>query len=102
MCAAPGGKATALAAKGATVVAADLRPQRVGLIADNAQRLGYGSNQLSVVAADGSSPPFAPGQFDAVLLDAPAPGWGRSDGDLTRVGGCNPLTSRCWVHCSNR
>ena len=76
MCAAPGGKATALAAKGATVVAADLRPQRAGLIADNAQRLGYGSDQLSVVAADGISPPFAPGQFDAVLLDAPCSGLG--------------------------
>ena len=76
MCAAPGGKATALAAKGATVVAADLRPQRAGLIADNAQRLGYGSGQLPVVAADGSSPPFRPGQFDAVLLDAPCSGLG--------------------------
>ena len=76
MCAAPGGKATALAAKSATVVAADLRPQRASLIADNAQRLGYGGGRLSVVAADGSSPPFTPGQFDAVLLDAPCSGLG--------------------------
>lgn len=76
MCAAPGGKATALAAKGATVVAADLRPRRAGLIADNARRLGYHRDQLLVIAADGSSPPFAPGQFDAVLLDAPCSGLG--------------------------
>ena len=76
MCAAPGGKATALAVKGAAVVAADLRLQRAGLIADNAQRLGYDSDQLSVVTADGNSPPFTSGQFDAVLLDAPCSGLG--------------------------
>ena len=35
LCAAPGGKATRLAGTGATVVAADLRPARVGLIAAN-------------------------------------------------------------------
>ena len=39
LCAAPGGKATALAATGATVMAVDLRPGRVGLIAANVDRL---------------------------------------------------------------
>ncbi len=38
-CAAPGGKATAIAATGAFVVAADLQPQRVGLIVANVSRL---------------------------------------------------------------
>ena len=76
LCAAPGGKATALAAAGATVVAADLRTQRAGLIAENAQRLGFSSDQLSVIAADGTLPPFAGSQFDAVLLDAPCSGLG--------------------------
>jgi len=37
VCAAPGGKATALAADGARVIAADLRPKRVRLIATNAR-----------------------------------------------------------------
>jgi 16S rRNA C967 or C1407 C5-methylase (RsmB/RsmF family) len=39
VCAAPGGKATAMAAAGAFVVAADLRPGRAGLIRANADRL---------------------------------------------------------------
>ena len=76
ICAAPGGKATALAGEGATVVAADLRTQRAGLIAENASRLGFFGSQLSVLAADGTLPPFANDSFDAVLLDAPCSGLG--------------------------
>ena len=76
ICAAPGGKATALAGEGATVVAADLRTQRAGLIAENASRLGFLGSQLSVLAADGTLPPFANNSFDAVLLDAPCSGLG--------------------------
>ena len=76
ICAAPGGKATALAGEGATVVAADLRTQRAGLIAENASRLGFFGSQLSVLAADGTLPPFANNSFDAVLLDAPCSGLG--------------------------
>lgn len=76
LCAAPGGKATALASAGATVIAADLRTQRAGLIAENAHRLGIPNDRLSVIAADGTLPPFADGQFDAVLLDAPCSGLG--------------------------
>ena len=72
-CAAPGGKATALAATGADVVAADVRPSRVSLIASNATRLGA---RLGVVAADATRPPFTPGVFDAVLVDAPCSGLG--------------------------
>lgn len=76
ICAAPGGKATALAGEGASVVAADLRTQRAGLIAENASRLGFFGSQLSVLAADGTLPPFANNSFDAVLLDAPCSGLG--------------------------
>ena len=73
LCAAPGGKATAMAAAGASVVAADLRPSRLGLVADNAERLGH---DMALVAADGRLPPFRPGAFDRVLLDAPCSGLG--------------------------
>ena len=74
LCAAPGGKATALLATGAWVVAADLRPSRVGLIKANAARLGDGP--LAPLAADGRHPPFRPGSFDRVLVDAPCSGLG--------------------------
>ena len=73
MCAAPGGKATAMAADGATVIAAELRWHRLALIAENADRLGY---NIALVAADGTAPPFAPSSFDRVLLDAPCSGLG--------------------------
>ena len=73
LCAAPGGKATALAAAGAVVVAADLRLARLGLVAQNADRLGHA---VALVAADGRTPPFRPGSFDRVLVDAPCSGLG--------------------------
>jgi 16S rRNA (cytosine967-C5)-methyltransferase len=73
MCAAPGGKATAMAGTGAQVVAADLRVGRARLVQDNASMLGL---ELPVVAADGLAVPFRPGSFDAVLLDAPCSGLG--------------------------
>jgi len=73
MCAAPGGKATAMAGNGAFVVAADLQPHRAALIVQNAHRLGY---HVPVVVADGSAPPFAPHSFDRVLIDAPCSGLG--------------------------
>ena len=73
LCAAPGGKATALAAAGASVVAADLRPARLGLVAQNVDRLGHA---VALVAADGRTPPFRPGSFDRVLVDAPCSGLG--------------------------
>lgn len=73
LCAAPGGKATAMARSGATVIAADVRPSRVTLLAGNTRRLG---GQVGLVAADGTRPPFRPGSFDRVLLDAPCSGLG--------------------------
>jgi 16S rRNA (cytosine967-C5)-methyltransferase len=73
LCAAPGGKATALAATGAWVVAADVRPNRVALIRRNAQRL---DTPLALVTAEGTAPPWRPASFDAVLVDAPCSGLG--------------------------
>lgn len=74
LCAAPGGKATALAATGAWVVAADLQAQRVGLIRRNVERLG--AEGVHPVVADAAHPPFREGVADRVLLDAPCSGLG--------------------------
>ena len=76
LCAAPGGKAIALAGDGATVVAADVRPSRVGLVAENVARVGTGDGRVLPVAADGRRPALRPGTFDRVLLDAPCSGLG--------------------------
>ena len=73
LCAAPGGKATALATSGATVIASDRLVGRARLVAENSARLDAG---LSIVTADGTAPPFRPSVFDAVLLDAPCSGLG--------------------------
>jgi 16S rRNA (cytosine967-C5)-methyltransferase len=73
VCAAPGGKATGMAADGAFVVAADIAPARVGLITANVARLG---SAVAAVVADGTRAPFVAGGFDRVLLDAPCSGLG--------------------------
>jgi 16S rRNA (cytosine967-C5)-methyltransferase len=78
LCAAPGGKATAmagggLAGVGATVIANDQRFGRARMVQDNVRTLGL---ELPVVTGDGTAPPFRPASFDAVLLDAPCSGLG--------------------------
>jgi 16S rRNA (cytosine967-C5)-methyltransferase len=65
MCAAPGGKATAMASSGAEVIGADLQLHRARLI-----------QEVPVVVGDACAPPFAPGTFDKVLVDAPCSGLG--------------------------
>ena len=72
-CAAPGGKSTAMAATGAHVVAADVRANRVALLARNAERLGL---EIETVVADATDPVWPPSSFDAVLVDAPCSGLG--------------------------
>lgn len=72
LCAAPGGKATLLAATGAHVLAADIRKSRVGLITANVRP----EHPMSVLAADAARPPLRPGSLDRVLIDAPCSGLG--------------------------
>lgn len=67
-CAAPGGKAIGLAARGARVTAADARPERLQRLRDTVARTGVA---IPMIAADLLSAPFRPGEWEAVLLDAP-------------------------------
>jgi 16S rRNA (cytosine967-C5)-methyltransferase len=74
LCAAPGGKATAIAATGAFVAASDIRPARAGLVSRNARELGL--RRVAAIVADGTAAPFRSGVFDRVLVDAPCSGLG--------------------------
>jgi 16S rRNA (cytosine967-C5)-methyltransferase len=65
LCAAPGGKASAMANAGADVIAADLQLHRAKLI-----------RGVPTVVADATTPPFAADTFDKVLVDAPCSGLG--------------------------
>lgn len=84
-CAAPGGKATAMSAlvgDRGLVVAADVRPKRVQLLAETVRAAG--GARIAVVRADAARPlPFPP-VFDCVLIDAPCSGLGtlRRDPDI--------------------
>ena len=74
LCAAPGGKATALANLSSYVVAAEVNPSRQKLITENLENLGL--ENVGQVIADGKLPPFSSGSFDKVLVDAPCSGLG--------------------------
>ena len=73
LCAAPGGKATQLAAAGAEVVAVEKHPGRARELEENAARLGAA---LTVVNADALELPAELNGFDRVLVDAPCSGLG--------------------------
>jgi 16S rRNA (cytosine967-C5)-methyltransferase len=73
LCAAPGGKATQLAAAGADVVAVEKHPGRARELEENARRLGV---RLTVLNADALELPRDLGSFDRALVDAPCSGLG--------------------------
>lgn len=96
LCAAPGGKAAALAESigRGLVVAAD---RTKGGIARTGE-LRSGRDALAVVRADGTRPPLRSATFDAVLVDAPCSGlgtlrahpelrWRRTPDDIERLSG---------------
>jgi 16S rRNA (cytosine967-C5)-methyltransferase len=74
LCAAPGGKATQMAAAGAEVVAIERHPGRARELEENARRLGV--RRLTVVCADALELPSRLGGFDRALVDAPCSGLG--------------------------
>lgn len=76
LCAAPGGKATAVAAAGddaVTVIGADLHEHRAGLVRSAAIDTG---SSVHVLVADAKKPPFRSHAADVVLIDAPCSGLG--------------------------
>ena len=97
LCAAPGGKSTAMAGSGAgLVVAGDISPERSRVVAENVARLGLGN--VAVVVGDAGRPPIRPGSLDRVLVDAPCTGlgvlrrrpdarWRVQPGDVDRLAG---------------
>jgi 16S rRNA (cytosine967-C5)-methyltransferase len=78
VCAAPGGKAAAMAESLAPgdglVVASDC--SRAGMRRVRALAAGEPPRAIAPLRADATAPPFAAGTFDAVLLDAPCSGLG--------------------------
>jgi 16S rRNA (cytosine967-C5)-methyltransferase len=86
LCASPGGKTLAVSADvGATglVIASDVRPQRVRLLATTLARCRVANTRVVHVPAEGPLP-FQPDGFDLVLIDAPCSGLGtvRRDPDI--------------------
>ena len=73
LCAAPGGKSTHIAGRGATVIGLDVHEHRAGLVA---QAAADTATTVFPVAGDSTRPPIRPGRADAVLIDAPCSGLG--------------------------
>jgi 16S rRNA (cytosine967-C5)-methyltransferase len=78
-CAAPGGKATHLAAlmqNRGTIVATDKSAARLSLLEDNCRRLGIGIVRTVKADAAASLSKDLGGPFDRILVDAPCSGLG--------------------------
>jgi 16S rRNA (cytosine967-C5)-methyltransferase len=76
LCAAPGAKATQLAALAegkAEIVAVELHPARARALREHAERMGA---DITVFDGDGREVALPGGAFDAVLVDAPCTGTG--------------------------
>jgi 16S rRNA (cytosine967-C5)-methyltransferase len=71
LCAAPGGKALAMAQDGVYVLAADRSLRRLRLLKENLSRLG---GRMEMVVALAQAPPFK--EVSSVLLDVPCGGTG--------------------------
>lgn len=71
LCAAPGGKALALASRASYTLAADRSEVRIRMIRDNVRRTGV---RVGLVVADARRPPLV--TAGAVLLDVPCTGTG--------------------------
>ena len=80
LCAAPGGKTTAIAERtgpSGTVVAVDRHPRRLGLVSRAARRLGLVTIRAAVADVTRPLPDLDQGNgFDRVLVDAPCSGLG--------------------------
>jgi 16S rRNA (cytosine967-C5)-methyltransferase len=80
LCAGPGGKSALLAglaaADGSRLLANELSQHRAALVAGALVRYGDSSSPAPVVVADGTRPPWRPGTFSRVLVDAPCSGLG--------------------------
>ena len=74
LCAAPGGKATMLAAEAQEVVAVELHEGRARQLEENARRLG--ATNVRVLNADALALPPELTGFDRALVDAPCSGLG--------------------------
>lgn len=74
LCAGPGGKTALMAALAdqANVTAVELQHHRAELVRANVAM----QNNVNVIEADATSPDFADGRFDRVLIDAPCTGLG--------------------------
>lgn len=85
LCAAPGGKTMALAAKGWKVTALDISKRRLGVLKDNLKRTGLKASPLRADALTWEPKHH----FDAILLDAPCTATGtcrRHPDVLHRIG----------------
>jgi 16S rRNA (cytosine967-C5)-methyltransferase len=98
LCAAPGSKSSHIASLtlgDSLIVACDISPRKLSLLASSSRRLGASS--IQALALDATKPlPFRHAQFDRVLVDAPCAGtgtlrqnpeikWRLAPGDIIRL-----------------